>query len=92
VNRSLNNQWPSARSNFYNRNNVNNVSGNNSQMASSASTRSIEPSRGQGSGRGPPTQSLCSLHGMKKGHWSYEFRTLLWKKQIEEDKKRTTHN
>jgi hypothetical protein len=32
------NQGPSTRSNFYNRSNVNNVSGNNSQMASSAAT------------------------------------------------------
>jgi hypothetical protein len=81
------NQGPSTRSNFYNRSNVNNVSGNNSQMASSAATGG----RGQSPGRGPP-QFMCSLHGLNKGHWSYECRTLLRNKQIEEDKKRTTQS
>jgi hypothetical protein len=76
--RTQNNQGPSARSNFYNRNNVNNVSSNNSQMESSTAT----------AGRGPPPQSVCSLHGLNKGHCSYKCITLLRKKQIEEDKKK----
>jgi hypothetical protein len=43
-------------------------------------------------GRGPPPQSVCSLHGLNKGHWSYECRTLLRKKQIKEDKKKTAQS
>jgi hypothetical protein len=76
ANRPLNNQGPQAKSNFYKISNVNNVSGNNSQMTSSA----VMGGRGQCSGRGPPPQSVRSLHGINKGHWSYECRTLLRKK------------
>jgi hypothetical protein len=49
-----------TRQNFYNRSNLNNVLGNNSQMASSAATGG----RGQNWGRGPPLQYVCSLHGL----------------------------
>jgi hypothetical protein len=65
------NQGLLARQNFYNRSNVNNDSGNNSQMASLAAIEG----RGQNSGKGPPPQSVCSLHNLNKGHWSYECRS-----------------
>jgi hypothetical protein len=32
-------------------------------------------------------QSVFSIHGVNKGHWSYEYKTLLEKRQIEEEKK-----
>jgi hypothetical protein len=35
-------------------------------------------------------QSVFSIHGVNKGHWSYEYKTLLEKRQIEEEKKKAT--
>jgi hypothetical protein len=58
-------------------------------MASSAATGSRGPNKNQSSGRGPPPKSICSIHSINKGHWSYECRTLLRKKQIEEEKRQS---
>jgi hypothetical protein len=92
-NRPNNNQGPSTIANFHNRGNVNNDPGNNPHIPSSATTGSRGPSKSQDSDRPPPLQSVCSIHGINKGHWSYECRTLLLrKKQIEQEKKQATQN